>query len=47
MISITDGERTLDSVVKESQDMLYNVAVKISEDREEIGSEIKAALHSQ
>ena len=47
MISITDGERTLDSVVKESQDMLYNVAVKISEDQEEIGSEIKAALHSQ
>lgn len=47
MISITDGERSLDSVVKESQDMLYNVAVKISEDQEEIGSEIKAALHSQ
>lgn len=47
MVSITDGERTLDSVVKESQDMLYSVAVKISEDQEEIGSEIKAALHSQ
>ena len=47
MISITDGERSLDSVVKESQDMLYNVAVKISEDQEEIGSESDAALHSQ
>lgn len=47
MISITDGERTLDSVVKESQDMLYSVAVQISKDSEEIGSEIKAALHSQ
>ncbi len=47
MISIADGERTLDSVVKESQDMLYNVAVKISSDKEDIGNEIKAALHSQ
>ena len=47
MISISDGERTLDSVVKESQDMLYNVAVQISKDSDDIGSEIKAALHSQ
>lgn len=47
MISISDGERTLDSVVKESQDMLYKVAVQISADSEDIGSEIKAALHSQ
>lgn len=47
MVMITDGEKTLDSVVKESQDMLYNVAVRISEDSDEIGSEIKAALHSQ
>lgn len=47
MISISEGERTLDSVVKESQDMLYKVAVQISEDSDEIGSEIKAALHSQ
>lgn len=47
MLSISDGDRTLDSVVKESQDMLYSVALKITEDSEEIGSEIKAALHSQ
>lgn len=47
MISITEGEKTLGSVVKESQDMLYNVAVKISKDSDDIGSEIKAALHSQ
>lgn len=47
MQMITDGEKTLDSVVTESQDMLHDVAVKISEDSEEIGSEIKAALHSQ
>ena len=47
MLKITDGERTLDSVVTESQDMLHQVAVRISEDSEEIGSEIKAALHSQ
>ncbi len=47
MLKITGGERTLDSVVTESQDMLHQVAVRISEDSDEIGSEIKAALHSQ
>ncbi len=47
MLKITDGERTLDSVVTESQDMLHQVAVRITEDSDEIGSEIKAALHSQ
>lgn len=47
MLMITDGEKTLDSVVTESQDMLHQVAVRISEDSEDIGSEIKAALHSQ
>ncbi|MBR4225597.1 MAG: DNA topoisomerase I [Candidatus Methanomethylophilaceae archaeon] len=47
MISITSGERTLDEVVKESQDMLYNVAVKISEDSDAIGEEIKTALRTQ
>lgn len=47
MISIASGETTLDSVVKESQDMLYGVAVRMSDESEEIGSEIKAALHSQ
>ncbi len=47
MLKISDGERTLDSVVTESQDMLHKVAVQISEGSEEIGSEIKSALHSQ
>ncbi len=47
MLSITDGAKTLDSVVRESQDMLHSVAVKISADSDEIGSEIKAALHAQ
>ena len=47
MLKITDGERTLDSVVKESQDMLHEVAVQISTDSEEIGQEIKTALRSQ
>jgi DNA topoisomerase-1 len=47
MLSISEGERTLDSVVKESQDMLHDVAVKITEASEAIGKEIKDALHSQ
>ena len=47
MLKISEGERTLDSVVRESQDMLHDVAVKISEDSEEIGQEIKSALRSQ
>ncbi|MBR2255014.1 MAG: topoisomerase DNA-binding C4 zinc finger domain-containing protein, partial [Candidatus Methanomethylophilaceae archaeon] len=47
MLSITEGERTLDSVVKESQDMLHDVAVRISEESEDIGKEIKEALHTQ
>jgi len=47
MLKITDGERTLESVVKESQDMLHDVAVKISSESAEIGQEIRSALHSQ
>lgn len=47
MLSITDGERTLDSVVKESQDMLRRVAVTIRDQSEAIGDEIKAALKKQ
>ncbi|MBR4504705.1 MAG: DNA topoisomerase I [Candidatus Methanomethylophilaceae archaeon] len=47
MASITEGKRTMDEVVKESQDMLHSVAVKISEESEAIGEEIKVALHSQ
>ena len=47
MLSISEGKRTLDSVVTESQDMLFEVATKITEGSEEIGQEIKDALHSQ
>jgi len=47
MLSISEGKRTLDSVVSESQDMLHDVAVKISDESDEIGKEIKEALHSQ
>ncbi|MCQ2070478.1 MAG: DNA topoisomerase I [archaeon] len=47
MLSITDGARTLDEVVKESQNMLYDVAVKIDSESEIIGDEIKAALKKQ
>lgn len=47
MQKISDGIYTLDEVVKKSQDMLYDVAVKISSESEAIGTEIKAALRSQ
>ncbi len=47
MLSITDGERTLDEVVVESQDMLHDVAVKLENDSEAIGTEIKSALKKQ
>jgi len=47
MLSISVGERTLDSVVKESQDMLHDVAEKITEASDDIGQEIKDALHAQ
>lgn len=47
MLSITDGERTLDEVVLESQNMLHDVAVKLENDSEAIGTEIKSALRKQ
>lgn len=47
MLRIADGECSLESVVKDSQDMLYEVATKISSDSEEIGKEIKSALYAQ
>ena len=47
MLSITDGERSLESVVKESQDMLRDVAVKIDSESVAIGDEKKAALKKQ
>jgi len=47
MLSIASGERTLDNVVQESQDMLYDVAEKIQSESVQIGDEIKAALKKQ
>ena len=47
MLKISNGERTLDGVVKESQSMLYDAATKISENKEVIGDEIRSALKSQ
>jgi DNA topoisomerase-1 len=47
MIRIGSGERTLDEVVKESQDMLHSVSSKIEAEKEAIGTEIKAALRTQ
>ncbi len=47
MLSITDGGRTLEEVVNESQSMLRDVAVKIDSEKVAIGDEIKAALKKQ
>lgn len=47
MLNISTGERTLDHVVKESQDMLHSVSEKISENKDAIGDEIRNALRSQ
>ena len=47
MISIASGERTLNNVVGESQDMLYKVAETIQSQSQVIGDEIKAALKKQ
>ena len=47
MLSITDGERTLEEVVEESQNMLHDVAVKLETDSTAIGDEIKSALKKQ
>ena len=47
MLSITDGVKTLDEVVEESQSMLHDVAVKLDADSEQIGDEIKSALKKQ
>ena len=47
MLKISNGESTLEGVVKESQSMLYEAATKISENSEIIGDEIKSALKTQ
>jgi DNA topoisomerase-1 len=47
MFDISEGRNTLESVVKESQNMLFEVAKKISSEKEQIGDEIKSALRTQ
>ena len=47
MLSISEGERTLASVVDESQKMLHDVASKIESESKDIGDEIKSALRTQ
>ncbi|MCL2143228.1 MAG: DNA topoisomerase, partial [Methanomassiliicoccaceae archaeon] len=47
MQKICLGERTLRSVVEESQKMLHSVAVKIGNEGEDIGKEIRSALKEQ
>ena len=47
MLKISNGESTLEGVVKESQSMLYDAAKKISDNSSAIGDEIKSALRSQ
>ncbi len=47
MLKISEGERTLDEVVKESQNMLHEAAQKISDSSKDIGDEIRGALREQ
>lgn len=47
MMSIASGEKTLDDVVAESRDILHGVAVKIRDESDAIGDEIKTALRKQ
>ncbi|MDR0509102.1 MAG: DNA topoisomerase I [Candidatus Methanoplasma sp.] len=47
MLEISEGNSTLVEVVKESQNMLFEVAKKISLEKEQFGDDIKTALRSQ
>ncbi|MCL1978972.1 MAG: DNA topoisomerase I [Methanomassiliicoccaceae archaeon] len=47
MLSISIGKNTLEGVVKESQNMLFVVAKKISSEKEQFGDEIRSALRTQ
>jgi len=47
MIDISEGKNTLTEVVKHSQNMLYEVAKKISSQREQFGADIRSALKSE
>ncbi|MDR1405102.1 MAG: DNA topoisomerase I [Candidatus Methanoplasma sp.] len=47
MLDISEGNNTLENVVRESQNMLFEVVGKISSEKEQIGDEIKSALRTQ
>ena len=47
MLDISEGKSTLEDVVKESQNMLFEVAKKISSEKEQFGDDIRSALRSQ
>ncbi len=47
MLNISEGNNTLEDVVKESQNMLFEVAKKISSEKEQFGDDIRSALRSQ
>jgi DNA topoisomerase-1 len=47
MLEISEGNNTLEGVVKESQNMLFEVAKKMAAKKEQIGDEIRSALRSQ
>ncbi|MDR2699137.1 MAG: DNA topoisomerase I [Candidatus Methanoplasma sp.] len=47
MLDISQGSNTLEDVVKESQNMLFEVAKKISSEKEQFGDELRTALRSQ
>ena len=47
MLKISSGERTLNSVVEESQDMLHEAASSLEKEKAAVGDEIRAALRSQ
>ena len=47
MLKISSGERTLSSVVEESQKMLHDAASSLEAEKDAVGEEIRAALKSQ
>ncbi|MCL1811538.1 MAG: DNA topoisomerase I [Methanomassiliicoccaceae archaeon] len=47
MQDISDGNNTLEGVVKESQNMLFDVAKRISSEKEQVSDELRTALRAQ
>ena len=47
MLEISEGKSTLELVVKESQNMLFEVAKKITSEKEQFGDDIRSALKTQ